>query len=196
MYALELGTAVEGLIADPFDAIGQIDVAKSRATEKRAVVDLSERGGQFNAVQIFAFKKCVSANDGNGISHEDLCQMHAGGKGVRLQNFHAVRDTYLFQKRTIHERSGSDRAHGYSEDLAWDLNAGKQGIFVARDDDTVFGFLKSEGNISALPCFFDHECSVFYKFSAGNEIVFCLFHRSYASFREYFKNAYEFPLSV
>ena len=168
MYAFELGTAVKCLIADPLDAVGQVDITQSHATEKRAVVDLSERGGQFDAVQIFTFEKRISAYDGNGVAHKDLGQMHTRGKGVRLQNLHAVRNADLLQKGTVDERSRTDRADGDPEDLARYLDAGKQRVFIARDDDTVFGFLKSERNISALPRFLDHNHSVFGKLSAGN----------------------------
>ena len=90
MYAFELGTALECLIADPFDAVRQINIAQTRATVKSAVVNFSERGGQFDAIEVFAFKKGVSPDHGNRISHKNLGQMHTGGEGVRLNHFHAV----------------------------------------------------------------------------------------------------------
>ena len=80
VYAFELGAALERLIADSFDAVGQINIAQTRTTVKRTVVNFSERRRQFDAIQIFAFKKGVSADHGNRISHKNLGQIHAGGK--------------------------------------------------------------------------------------------------------------------
>ena len=44
MYAFELGTALECLIADPFNAVRQINVAQTRTAVKCAIVDLFESG--------------------------------------------------------------------------------------------------------------------------------------------------------
>ena len=101
--AFQLGATEKCLFANAFNAIGQLDIPKSGATVKSAIVDFSERGREFNAVKIFTFKKCVSSDFRNGISHKKLCHMIAGGKGVGFQNFHAVRNAHLFQKRTLHE---------------------------------------------------------------------------------------------
>ena len=42
MYAFELGTAAERLISDPLNAVGQINIAQTRAAEKRTALDFLE----------------------------------------------------------------------------------------------------------------------------------------------------------
>ena len=100
--------------SDAFDAVGQINISQPRTAVKGTVVNFFERRGKFNPKKFFTFKKCVSSDFRNGITHKKFGQMVAIGKCVRLQNFHAVCDTDFFQKGTLHESARTDRTDGHA----------------------------------------------------------------------------------